>query len=698
MNKKQAENLLQKAINNPKGSFRQGQWEAIDTIVNKRKKMLLVQRTGWGKSSVYFISTRILRDMDLGPTIIISPLLALMRNQIDAANRLGIKAITINSSNKSEWNTMTQSINNNEVDALLISPERLANDDFINNALMPISDKIGLLVIDEAHCISDWGHDFRPDYQRIVNILKQMPPNMPVICTTATANDRVINDINSQIGDITTSRGSLERKSLVLQTIKFPDQSARLAWLTENLPKIPGTGIVYTLTKTDAKRVALWLNNNNINAAAYFSDVTPPDYKDSNEYRQYLEDALLNNKIKVLVATTALGMGYDKPDLGFVIHYQAPSSIVSYYQQVGRAGRAIDRAVGVLLSGKEDEDIHNYFMRTAFPAEDHVQEILTILENSDGLNKRELEKHSNLSFSQIEKVLKYLRVEASAPVIFEDSKWKRVPIPYKLDSEKIARLNNQRKEEWKEILNYIDTKKCHMVFLKNALNDDDLRPCGKCANCLESDVIPKAFNHEIGLAASAFLRKSEIIFNPKKQFPNDALINYGLKGNIPDELRTQEGRILSRWGDAGWGHMVAKDKHQNHFRDELIEAMVEMITKRWKPEPFPIWLTWIPSLRHKELVPDLAQRIADKLKIKPVEALEKILNNEPQKNQNNRFHQCKNLDDAFKIKGNIPNEPVLLIDDIIDSGWTMTINSVLLLQKKSGPVFPAALASTTLGS
>lgn len=337
MNRAQAQQLLKTALDNPTADFRDGQWEAIDALVNHRQKLLVVQRTGWGKSSVYFISTKIFRDRGMGPTIIVSPLLALMRNQIESAQRLGLVAETLNSSNQNDWQAVTQQLLNNQIDCLLISPERLANDSFIETVLQPIANRIALMVIDEAHCISDWGHDFRPDYRRIVNILRQLPTNIPVLGTTATANDRVVADIQTQLGNIQIHRGPLVRESLALQTIILPDQASRLAWLAQVIPTLLGTGIVYTLTIRDAEQVAEWLRTNGIDARAYHSNAEFVGFENSNVYRQHLEELLLNNQLKVLVATTALGMGYDKPDLSFVIHYQAPSSIVAYYQQVGRA-------------------------------------------------------------------------------------------------------------------------------------------------------------------------------------------------------------------------------------------------------------------------------------------------------------------------------------------------------------------------
>lgn len=696
MDKIQAQQLLQTALADTNAHFRDGQWEAIDALVNQRQKLLVVQRTGWGKSSVYFISAKIFRDRGLGPTIIVSPLLALMRNQIESARRLGIVAETLNSTNTDLWPAVTQRVLNNQLDCLLISPERLANDNFIETVLQPIADRIALMVIDEAHCISDWGHDFRPDYRRIVSILRQLPGNTPVLGTTATANNRVVADIQAQLGNIAIQRGPLVRKSLALQTMVQPDQASRLAWLAQTVPTLPGTGIIYTLTVRDTEQVTAWLQQNGIHAQAYHGSVEATGFESSDALRQHLENQLLNNQLKVLVATTALGMGYDKPDLSFVIHYQAPGSIVAYYQQVGRAGRGIDHAIGVLMSGVEDKDIHEFFRDSAFPSEDQVNEILEVLADCDGLTMRGIEERTNLRHGQIEKVLKLLSVENPAPVIKVGSQWRRTPLHYAMDKERIAHLTQQREQEWDEVKAYLATQNCKMTFLRDALDDTDTTPCGKCASCLGHAVLNPAVDQTLAHQAAIFLKHAEVTITPKAQVAANAFAEYGFKGNLPVSLRAQEGRVLSRWGDAGWGRTVVDHKYAGHFGDELVQAMAEMILARWQPNPAPQWVCCVPSFRYPELVRHFARRLAESLGLPFVDAIHKVKDNPPQKGQQNRFHQCHNLDGAFAISGKIPNTPVLLIDDIIDSGWTLAVIAALLQQAGSGIVYPAALATSSV--
>jgi ATP-dependent DNA helicase RecQ len=686
---------LRAAMCNATIDFRDGQWEAIDHIVNQRGKVLCVQRTGWGKSMVYFVSAKLMRAQGAGVTLIISPLLALMRNQIEAANRLQLRALTVNSTNSDDWRNVRDELLADRVDLLLISPERLANDEFVTGTLQPIAARIGLLVIDEAHCISDWGHDFRPDYRRIGQVLARLPTNIAVLATTATANKRVENDVATQLGGmVAIQRGPLVRESLSLQNMLLSGPAERLAWLADHIPQLSGSGIVYTLTTRDADRISEWLRANDIDAHAYHAG--KPD-----EERQKLEGALLANEIKCLVATTALGMGYDKPDLTFVIHFQTPGNVVAYYQQVGRAGRAIPIAYGVLMSGDEDDDINEYFRDSAFPPEEQISRILNALNNAEeGLKIREIEHAVNLRQSQIEKVLKLLVVEPLSPVVRIDGSWFRTTNPYKLDKERVEHLTRQREAEWAEMKAYLESKSCLMQFLAEALDDEMAAPCGRCASCLGHAVLPTSIQPATLIAAQRFVKHSEMRLELKKQWDIGALAKYRQqfgwsKQNIPNPLRGEEGRILSRWGEPVWGELVAYGKANGRFSDELVAASVDLIRNRWNLTDSITWVTCIPSNRHPNLVPDFAQRLALALGVPFKSVIQKIRETEPQKNMENRFHQCHNLDGAFTVLTEPDTQgSVLLVDDVVDSAWTLTLASALLLQAGTSVVFPFALATT----
>lgn len=686
---------LRQAMAIPTLEFRDGQWEAIDHIVNQRGKVLCVQRTGWGKSMVYFVSAKLMRGEGAGATVIISPLLALMRNQIEAAQRLGLRARTVNSTNRQDWDQVRDELLADSVDLLLISPERLANDEFVANTLQPIAARVGLLVIDEAHCISDWGHDFRPDYRRIGQVLARLPSNIAVLATTATANQRVARDVATQLGGgVSVQRGPLVRESLALQSVQMPGPAERLAWLADHIPALPGSGIVYTLTTRDADRVAEWLRGNGVDAHAYHSGK-------SDEERQALEQALLTNDIKCLVATTALGMGYDKPDLTFVVHYQTPGNVVAYYQQVGRAGRAIPDAYGVLLSGEEEDDINEYFRDSAFPPEWQVNRILEALDAADeGMKVREIERAVNLRQSQIEKVLKLLVVEPQSPVMRIEGAWYRTPNPFQLDLQRIEHLTRQRESEWGQMKQYLANERCLMAFLADALDDANPTACGRCAVCLGHPVLSTAVQRTTLIEAQRFVRHSEMLLELKKQWDMDALPNYRAafgwaKQNIPQHLRGEDGRVLSRWGEPVWGDLVAQGKAQRHFDDELVAAAVDLIRNRWPEVSAVRWVTCIPSTRHPTLVADFAARLACALGLPFLPVIAKSRETEPQKNMENRFHQCHNLDEAFEVHVQPGTEaPVLLVDDVVDSAWTLTLASALLLQSGTTTVFPFALATT----
>ncbi len=666
-------------------TFRDGQEEAIRHIVEGRGRLLVVQRTGWGKSFVYFIATKLLREQGHGPALLVSPLLALKRNQLLAAQRMDIKAATINSDNQDEWDSIEHAIRSDELDILLISPERLANERFRTHVLSQIAPRVGLLVIDEAHCISDWGHDFRPHYRLIERMLRGLPPNLRLLATTATANDRVMDDLRVVLGpQLDVLRGALNRPSLLLQTIRLSTQEERMAWLAEQLPNLPGSGIIYALTVRDAMRLSDWLKSRGINVESYTGQ--------TGERRNELEQSLLDNKVKALVATTALGMGFDKPDLAFVIHYQSPGSVVAYYQQVGRAGRALESAYGVLLSGQEETDITDYFIETAFPTREEAKQVLDALEEeTSGLSIPGLMERLNISFSRIQKTIDLLSLESPAPIVKQGSKWILTTTSLSEDFWRRAqRLTELRSSERDQMQEYVRLSSGHMDFLIRALDGESDE-----ASTSSLTLLPATVNAQLVHQAIEFLRGASLPIEPRKKWPTGGMPIYGLKGNIHPEHLAEPGKALCMWGDAGWGRLVQTGKYfDGLFSDELVKACAALV-KQWNPMPAPSWVTCIPSTRHPRLVPDFAGRLASELGLPFRNVLVKTQARPEQKTMANSTQQARNVDGSLAlIDQTLLAGPVLLVDDMVDSRWTFTVAAWLLRMNGSGEVRPLALATT----
>lgn len=685
-NSKRALELLRIGSGRADATFRNGQENAIRHIVEGKGRLLVVQKTGWGKSFVYFVATKLMRDGGNGPALLISPLLALMRNQIAAAERMGVRAATINSDNVDDWTQVEAKLTRGEIDILLISPERLANERFRTQVLAGIAAQISMLVIDEAHCISDWGHDFRPHYRLLERIVKTLPPNLRLLATTATANNRVMEDLAAVLGPkLDVSRGDLNRNSLSLQTIRLPSQAERLAWLAEQLTTLQGHGIIYTLTVRDANQVAEWLKTRDFNVEAYTGE--------SGNRREALEQALLNNEVKALVATTALGMGYDKPDLAFVIHYQMPGSVVAYYQQVGRAGRALDSAYGVLLSGQEESDITDWFIRSAFPTRQEVADVLGALEKEEnGLSVPELLSRVNLSKGRVDKTIALLSLEAPAPIAKQGTKWQLTAATL---SEgfwaRAERLTALRRDEHQQMQDYVGLPFGeHMSFLIGALDGD---PTVVTPPVLPP--LPTGVNEALVRDAIAFLRRTSLPIEPRKKWPDGGMPQYSVRGFIAAGHQSQSGKALCVWGDAGWGGLVRQGKyHDRKFSDDLVEACAKMI-REWNPLPKPTWVTCVPSLRHPDLVPNFSKRLAAALGLPFHLVIEKTDDRPEQKTMANSTQQARNIDGSLALNGQpVPHGPVILVDDMVDSRWTLTVAAWLLRKSGSGEVWPMALSQT----
>lgn len=664
---------------NPESTFRPDQLDVITSVVADRQRVLLVQRTGWGKSAVYFIATRLLRDRGAGPTLLVSPLLALMRNQIDAAVGMGISARSINSANVDDWDRVIADVEADAVDVLLISPERLANPKFRQTVLPSVTNRGGLLVVDEAHCISDWGHDFRPDYQRIVRVLDLLPEGVPVICCTATANDRVVADVTQQLGsELAPIRGPLARDGLRLQCLPTAHPAWRLAWLAETIPTFDGTGIVYCLTIRDAERVADWLQRQGIEAAAYSGATDPAE-------RETIERRLLDNDLKVVVATSALGMGFDKPDLAFVIHYQAPGSPIAYYQQVGRAGRGLVDSWGILCSGPEDIDIQDHFIRTAFPDPELAQQVVALLEEApESISKNELMETVNVRPGALDLLLKSLEVDGA--IERDRSRWLRTDQPWTFDHERVRSVTGLRRNEQQQMRDYRHTDGCRMDMLRSFLDDPEAAPCGSCDNCTGHS-LHREPDPQLVAAAVAFLRGSDFSVEPRRQLPS--------RGRIDEAVRAEPGRALSVWGDGGWSDLVASGKLTDGAFDAQLAEAAAALVRQWQPDPAPTWVAAVPSLRHPTLVLDLAKSVAAQLELPFVDCLHKTRETTQQKLLANSSQQLANLAQAFAIRGDVPSGPVLLIDDLVDSRWTLTKVAGILRHNGSGPVFPLVLAEAT---
>src|SRR5215203_1494799 len=594
----QAQGLLT-TLAGPAALLREDQLAAIQALVVDRRRVVVVKRTGWGKSAVYFLATRLLRDAGAGPTLLVSPLLSLMRDQIAKAEAIGIRAATINSTNLDQWRMIEAELAAGGVDLLLISPERLNNPKFRSDVLPDLARRVGLLVIDEAHCISDWGHDFRPDYRRLVRILDDLDPDIPVLACTATANERVMADVAEQLGATPLLfQGSLDRESLRLSVLTIPSQAERLAWLAEHLPRLEGSGIVYCLTVGDADRVAAWLQSNGIDARAYSGRTDP-------EERLEIENALRTNQVKVVAATSALGMGFDKPDLAFVVHFQSPDSPVTYYQQIGRAGRALDRAEVVLLCGAEDRSIWEWFASTAFPPRDQVATVLNALEAGGPMSSGLLEEIANLSRSRLELMLKVLDVEGAVRRVAGG--WERTDAPWSYDGDRHQRVAAARKAEQAAMVAYASTDQCLMGYLRAQLDDPDPTRCGRCATCTGRRPSPQV-SPALAAEAGRFLAGQDLILRPRLQWPQGI---GGLRGRIPEELRLQPGRALATLGGPGWGPVVRELlAGDGPVPDELLDAVVRVLG-RWNWPERPTWVTFVPSRRHPKLVQDLAERIAE---------------------------------------------------------------------------------------
>ncbi|OFE16047.1 recombinase RecQ [Humibacillus sp. DSM 29435] len=693
--RERAESALRRLVGREDVDFRDGQLEAISALVEGRRRVLVVQRTGWGKSAVYFVATALRRAEGAGPTVIVSPLLALMRDQIGAAERAGIRAVTLNSTNPEEWATVSAALARGEVDVLLVSPERLNNPRFRDEQLPTLAQTCGLLVVDEAHCISDWGHDFRPDYRRIRDLLTTLPDRTPVLATTATANARVVTDVVEQLGagnrDVLTLRGPLARASLRLGVLPLAAPEQRLAWLIAHLGELPGSGIVYALTVAAAEDVAVALREAGHQVAAYTGRTEPGE-------RIRLETALRENEVKALIATSALGMGFDKPDLGFVLHLGAPSSPVAYYQQVGRAGRATDRADVLLLPGPEDKDIWRYFASASMPKQEQADAVIRALSAAQKpLSTMALESIVDIRRTRLDLLLKVLDVDGAVQRV--QGGWTATGADWAYDAERYGRVSEAREREQQLMIDYERTGECRMAFLQRCLDDDSAQPCGRCDNCsgpwFDAQIPDAAVN-----TARARLDRPGVVLAPRAQWPTGMdRLGVPVKGKIAPAVAMDDGRAVARLSDLGWGQRLREllRSEDQQVPAPLVQACVAVLAG-WSWAQRPVAIVSVPSRRRPQLVGSLATGISQLGRLPYLGSLDLVDGGPVGDPGGNSAFRLAAVWERLAVGPALAaalrevNGPVLLVDDVCDSRWTLTVSAGILRQAGAEAVLPFVLA------
>ncbi|WP_403021050.1 RecQ family ATP-dependent DNA helicase [Salinibacterium sp. GXW1014] len=697
--------VLRTLVGRPDADFHEGQYEAIATLVDGRRRALVVQRTGWGKSAVYFVATLLLRQRGAGPTVLVSPLLALMRDQIAAASRAGVRAVAINSTNAHEWGDVLGALERDEVDVLLVSPERLNNPSFREQQLPALVRRIGMLVVDEAHCISDWGHDFRPDYRRLRDLIADMPPGVPVLATTATANSRVVADVAEQLvavedragSDVVTIRGPLARASLRLGVLRLPDSKSRLAWLLTHLDSLPASGIIYALTVSAAEDTARLLRDAGHDVRAYTGQTDPAE-------REELEGRLKRNEVKALVATSALGMGFDKPDLGFVLHLGAPSSPVAYYQQVGRAGRATENADVLLLPGREDPDIWQYFATASMPSQERAETVIAALDVDTPTSTPALEARVNIRRTPLELLLKVLDVDGAVRRV--QGGWVATGQPWTYDAERYERIAAERVAEQQHMIEYERTDGCRMEFLQRSLDDETAQPCGRCDNCA-GPWYPTDVADSAAASAATSLDRVGVPLEPRAQWPTGAdRLGLPVKGRIAADERMLEGRALARLTDLGWGNTLreifAAGATDAPASPALIEACVRVLAD-WGWEERPAAIVTVPSRSRPQLVASVAAGLSAAGRLPHLGSLSIEGGGPEGEPGGNSAYRLAGVWDRFVVPPALaddlagladvkPGAPVLLIDDLADSRWTLTVAARALRRGGASGVLPFVLA------
>jgi ATP-dependent DNA helicase RecQ len=665
MNRKEAEVKLKDIFGF--NHFFDDQWKTIDRILQK-KRVLLIEKTGFGKSLTFqFPATQ----FD-GLTIIFSPLIALMRDQIKSLKEKGIKVGLINSGQTDEENDLTiQNAINNKLKILYIAPERQENSVW-QEAVLKMN--ISFVVIDEAHCISTWGHDFRPAFKRIVNLTKLLPSNIPVLATTATATVSVANDIKNQIGgDIELIRGDLLRENLKLNVIHVESEEDKMAWISNYLKKVKGNGIIYTGTRSNAEIFSKWCESEKLNTIYYHAGL-------DSDSRKLVEKEWMNNKYKAVISTNALGMGIDKSDIRFIIHTQIPQSPIHYYQEIGRAGRDGQTAEIFLLFNPKDTDLPLSFINNARPSIDKYQRVINALK-LEPLGERNLMKATNLKQTQVRTIkADLLDQKIIREVMYGRSK--KYEYQYnapQLNTTVFEALRDHRLREFEKMVEYTNTDKCKMLYLCNYLGDTNSNNCEMCDSCLNNK------NH---------FSMSESDKEKIKQFQDNFFPILEVETNRTNLIN---GVASSYYGFSNVGRVIHKCKYENggDYPDILIKQTLKAFSKTFKGQKFDLIL-FVPPTKSGKLVENFATKIAYTIKL-PIYSLKKSRETKEQKIFQNSALKTENIKDVFEIGIDVTNKSILLIDDIFDSGATIKEIGKMLTKKGAKIIAPLVIAKTVGG-
>ena len=668
MTRQEAELILQKTFKLP--SFYDEQWQTVEKILNG-EKVLLIEKTGFGKSLCFQFPATIFK----GTTVIFSPLIALMRDQVKKLTSLGISAKCINSEQTPEENSqIINEAKQGKIKILYIAPERQENSEWIEATQQM---NLSMVVVDEAHCISVWGHDFRPAFKRIINLIKLLPEGLPVLSTTATATKRVEQDIAQQIGDnITTIRGYLMRDNFKLFVVKVNSEDEKLIWLGQNIGKISGSGILYTGTRVDTEIYSKWFEHLGISSTAYNAGL-------DTDSRIAIENGLMNNQWKCIISTNALGMGIDKPDIRFIIHTQIPQSPIHYYQEIGRAGRDGNPSYVILFYNPEDKKLPEAFIEGGRPAIKKYERVINSIK-VELLGERELMKRTNLKQTQI-RVIKADLIEQGIireVMIGKSKKYEFVRDSQPLNTKAFEELRNAKLIDLENMIEYVETTDSRMKFLCDYLGDNTNHTYTNCDNTSEKKIVVKITPDW-----------AEKLQNFRENyFP--LLDVEGRGSNIVN------GVAASYYGVSNVGAALHRSKYENggDFPDFLLSLILKAFRKIFGQEKFDL-VVYVPPTSSGELVKNFATKVAQVLKFPISHNLQKAKQTKEQKIFENGYLKEENVSGAFTYLNSqeIKGKNILLIDDIFDSGATIKEIGKILTNFGAVKIAPIVIARTVGG-